>query len=52
MSGTPVTFAPTTRCPSSSVRVRIAPTPRSEKELRPCCPLDVLKVLTEVPVEP
>lgn len=52
ISGTPVTLAPTTRWPSSSVSVRIAPTPRSEKELRPCAPLEVLKVLTLVPLDP
>ncbi len=52
MSGTPVTLAPTTRCPSSSVSVRIAPTPRSEKELSPCCPLEVLNVPVLVPVDP
>lgn len=52
MSGTPVTLAPTTRWPSSSVSVRIVPTPRSEKELRPCAPLEVLKVLTCVPLDP
>ena len=52
MSGTPVTFAPTTRWPSSSVSVRIVPRPRSEKELRPCVPLDVLLVPVVTPVEP
>ena len=52
MSGTPVTLAPTTRCPSSRVSVRIVPRPRSEKELRPCCPLDVLLVPVVTPVEP
>ena len=52
MSGTPVTFAPTTRCPSSNVRVRMVPRPRSEKELRPCWPLDVLNVPVAAPVDP
>ncbi len=52
MSGTPVTLAPTTRCPSSSVSVRIVPSPRSEKELSPCCPLEVELTLVEVLAEP
>ena len=52
MSGTPVTFAPTTRCPSSRVSVRIVPSPRSEKELSPCDPLDVLLVPVVTPVDP
>ena len=52
MSGTPVMLAGTTRWPSSSVRVRMVPRPRSENELRPCAPLDVLNVPVVAPVEP
>lgn len=52
MSGTPVTLAPTTRWPSSRVRVRIVPRPRSENEERPCEPLEVLNVPVAAPVEP
>jgi hypothetical protein len=52
MSGTPETLAPTTRWPSSRVSVRIGPRPRSEKELSPCVPLDVLNVPVEAPVDP
>jgi hypothetical protein len=52
MSGTPVTLAGTTRWPSSRVRVRMVPRPRSENELRPCWPLEVLNVPVVAPVEP
>src|ERR1044072_902251 len=52
MSGTPVTFAPTTRWLSSSVNVRMVPRPRSANELKPCVPLDVLFVPVVTPVEP
>ena len=51
-SVTPVTLAPTTRWPSSSVRVRIVPRPRRLRELRPWMPLLVLLVLVVRPVLP
>ena len=51
-SVTPVTLAPTTRWPSSRVRVRIGPRPRRLSELRPWMPLLVLLVLVVRPVLP
>ena len=51
-SVTLVTFAPTTRWPSSRVRVRIVPRPRSDSDDRPCTPLDVLYVNVVRPVLP
>jgi hypothetical protein len=45
-------LAGTTRWPSSRVRVRIVPRPRSENELRPCEPLEVLNVPVVAPVDP
>ena len=51
-SVTPVTLAPTTRWPSSRVRVRIVPRPRRLSELKPWMPLDVLLVLVVRPVLP
>src|SRR5262249_9056828 len=49
---TPVTLAGVTRCPSSSVKVRIVPRLRRLNELSPCMPLLVLLEKVVRPVLP
>jgi hypothetical protein len=51
-STTPVTLAGVTRCPSSSVNVRMVPRLRRLNELNPCIPLLVLLAKVVRPVLP